>query len=180
MIGVLMINRVHFVLLPFLLFSFGLLTFCSSSAPSKSSEDYKVVQRLNLIRVGTSNIKWELYLIGGYQKLEEKVLGSFEFSPSGIESGIENQFVSAKLEKKGNFAVIYVRSKLSDFDFKQDVLPFVELEFLCGNKERFFGFGSWADYADATGRKRLIYTQEQHVGGEMTDNGKIVNPPWPF
>jgi alpha-glucosidase len=179
--GVLIINRVHFVLLPFLLFSFGPLTFCSSSAPSKSSEDYKVVQRLNLIRVGTSNIKWELYLgTGGYQKLEEKVLSSFEFSPSGIESGIENQFVSAKLEKRDNFAVIYVRSKLSEFDFKQDVLPFVELEFLCGNKERFFGFGSWADYADATGRKRLIYTQEQHVGGEMTDNGKIVNPPWPF
>ena len=117
-----MINRVHFVLLPFLLISFDQLTFCSSSTHSKSSEDYKVVQRLNLIRVGTSNIKQDLYLIGGYQKLEEKVLSSFEFSPSGIESGIENQFVSAKLEKRDNFAVIYVRSKLSDFDFKQDVL----------------------------------------------------------
>jgi alpha-glucosidase len=159
------ISRIYSVFFLSLFLSSGPLTFCSSPTSSKSSEDYKVVQRLNLIRVGTSNIKWELYLIGGYQKLEEKVLGSFEFSTSGIESGIENQFVSAKLEKKGNFAVIYVRSKLYDFDFKQDILPFIELEFLCGDKERFFGFGSWADYADATGRKRLIYTQEQHVGG---------------
>lgn len=131
----------------------------------KGSFEEEVIGRFKTISYGRSHLTFSEFLsMGGYQAIEEREM---ERTTVEFQDGI------AQITPGRNH--IRVRVKMSiDYDYRKDILPFIEISVTCGEGERFFGFGEWADYADATGLIREIWTQEQHVGG---DDGM---KPFPF
>lgn len=137
------------------------------SCSKESSTENEVIQRFKEISYGKSKLSFtEFARMGGYQDIQETELERFT-----------SKFSDFPFERDDEKNYIRFRVKLKDisFDYRNDVLPFAEISAVCEDGERFFGFGEWADYADATGLKREIWTQEQHAG-----RGDDQLPPFPF
>lgn len=141
---------------------FFTIAFCKGE---KQSLEQSIISRFEKVDYGKSKLSFsEFANIGGYQKIEEEEIERKSVGFDIIKKHYGNDYIKFQV----NFAGI-------DASYKDDILPFVEISVRCGEGERFFGFGEWADYADATGLKREIWTQEQHFG-----TGDDNNPPRPF
>ncbi len=142
---------------------------------SKVKEDELRV-RLNLVKivVGTSSLKFEEILqTSGFLDIKEELISQKEFKVNFGQDFISDSLY-VKFKRYNGYQVIEAIALNLDFDYKKDILPFIEFWFECQDGERFFGFGEWSDYADATGLTREIWTQEQHVG-----RGNDSDPPFP-
>lgn len=142
------------------------ISFCDNSK-DKGSEllEQKVLGRFEKVYYGKSKLSFSEFAgMGGYQKIEEKQL---EINSANFDSIVRRH-------QESDYIRFHIKVEIEP-TYKDDALAFVEISARCGDGERFFGFGEWADYADATGLKREIWSQEQHFG-----TGNDNEPPKPF